>query len=317
LVVRGLRDISASSQEDNPGSTDDLALGLFQQNKFDEAIAICTSGLAANPKDECLWLIKGMCFSEQEKYDELLQCVLPLLEIDEQNTRHWWLVAQVLCRLQRFEDELEYLQRLVEIDSQYSGAWRAIGDCLFSLGRYQEAVQAFDSELKLNAFDDYSRSRREDTIAVWRRAREPEPTIESEDLIPSLIVTLDHWWVEPTPQSQLPGINPLTRSFSVVCKIESISDREQLLSKQMTVVRRFEDGKVYWVADALFVDSDATRKKIQPNSEWVPVTLEVTWLCTSNETTDDCVREFVSGAEKTFGRDDTFGTVLQFVWEGG
>jgi len=79
----------------------------------------------------------------------------------------------------------------------------------------------------------------------------------------------------------------------------------------------WSDGKVYWVADALFVDSDATPKKIQPNSEWLPVTLEVTWFCTSNDSTaSECVREFVSGAEDTFGIDDTFETVLQFRWDG-
>ena len=104
LVSRGLREIANGFQEDYSKSVDDRALELFHQNKFEEAVSICTAALHANPKDECLWLIKGMCFSKQEKYDELLQCAIPLLEIDGQNPRHWYLAAQVLHRLQRFEE---------------------------------------------------------------------------------------------------------------------------------------------------------------------------------------------------------------------
>jgi hypothetical protein len=318
LVLRGLRDISGGFQEDSLKSAEDRALELFEQSKFEEAISICIAGLDANPRDECLWLIKGMCFSKQEKYEELLHCMLPLLEIDGKNPRYWSHVAQVLHRLNKFEDELKHWRKVIEIEPQYEGEWKGIGNCLFALGRFQEAVEAFDSELKVNPSDAYCQSRREAAFAaISGQNDESQPTIRSEDLIPTLIVTLDHWWAEPSPKGQLAEITPRTRSFNFVCKIESISDREQLLSKQMTVVRR-EDDKVYWVADALFVDSDATPKNIQPNSEWIPVTLEVTLLRSTNEKSDsDCVREFVRAAQDTFGYDDTFGTVMQFVWDGG
>jgi tetratricopeptide (TPR) repeat protein len=317
LVMRGLRDISAGSQEGYPKSAEDRALELFDEGKFAEAIAICTAGLDANPKDECLWLIKGMCFSEQRKYDELLQCVMPLLEIDGNNPAYWSHVAHVLHRLDRFDEELTYWQKVIQIDPLYEGEWRGIGKCLFSLGRFQEAIEAFDSELKLNSSDDYCQSQKEAAIAAIARQNR-ESTIRSEDLVPSLVVTLDHWWAEPSPKSHLVDITPRTRSFNFVCKIESISDREQLLGKQMTVLQRGKNAdKVYWVADALFVDSDAMPKKIQPKSELIPVVLEVTWLCSTNDKSDaDCVREFVSVTEETFGYDDTFETVLQFVWDG-
>src|SRR5216684_1936125 len=108
LVMRGLQDISAGSQENYQKSAEVCALELFHESKFAEAIAICTAGLDANPKDECLWLIKGMCFSEQRKYDELLQCVMPLLEIDGNNPAYWSHVAHVLHRLGRFDEELKY-----------------------------------------------------------------------------------------------------------------------------------------------------------------------------------------------------------------
>jgi tetratricopeptide (TPR) repeat protein len=321
LVIRGLRDISNGFQEDSFKSVDDRTLELFHQDKFEEAIAVCTAGLDANPKDECLWLIKGMCFSKQEKYDELLKCVVPLLEIDGKNPTYWYLAARVLHRLSKFEDELEHWRKLIEIDPQHKGAWRGIGDCLFNLGKYEEAVEAFDSELRLNPSDEYCQSRKATSLdAVSGHIGKILGTVESEEwkeLIPTLILTLDHWWSEPSPKTELSVMTPRTRSFNFACNMESISGREQLLGKQMSVFQRSkESAKVYWVADALFVDSDATAKKIQPNSELIPVVLELSWFCTPEKSDADCVLELLSVAEDTFGIDDTFGTVMQFIWDG-
>src|SRR6266536_2272931 len=122
LVVRGLRDIRSGFYESPVQSIEDRAMGLFNQSKFEEAIAICTSGLDANSMDECLWLIKGMCFSKQEKYDELLQCAIPLLEIDGKNPTYWYLAARVLHRLDKFEEELNHWRKLLQIDPHYEGA---------------------------------------------------------------------------------------------------------------------------------------------------------------------------------------------------
>ena len=126
------------------------------------------------------------------------------------------------------------------------------------------------------------------------------------------------WWSEPSPKTELPVMTPRTRSFNFVCKIESLSDREQLLGKHLTVFQRSKETEnVYWVADALFVESDATPKKIQPNSELIPVIVELSWLCTPEKSDADSVQELLSVAEETIGIDDTFGTVMQFIWDGG
>lgn len=172
LVSRGLREIANGFQEDYSKSVDDRALELFHQNKFEEAVSICTAALHANPKDECLWLIKGMCFSKQEKYDELLQCAIPLLEIDGQNPRHWYLAAQVLHRLQRFEEELKYWQKCVQIDPHHDGAWKGIGNCLFSLGKYEEAIDAFDSGLRQDPSDEHCRSQRDIALSELSGSQE-------------------------------------------------------------------------------------------------------------------------------------------------
>jgi tetratricopeptide (TPR) repeat protein len=315
LVVRGLKDISSSFQENLPQSAEDRALELFNESKFAEAIFICTTGLDANPKDECLWLIKGMCLSKQEKYDELLQCLIPLLENDANNANYCALAAQVLRRLNRTEEELEYWQRVIEIDPDYEGAWRAVGDCLLEVGRSQDAVQAFDFELKLNPSDAYCQSRREIALAAkWKNENQVLSRLESTELKVSLMVAVEHWWTEPSPKTQLATVTPRSRSFCFVCSIENISDQEQLLGKELTVVRYSpKTGERSWVADALILDSTTIPEKIGVDSEWSRVIIELTWLCSPEMSEADCVQEFLSDEYETLGYDDRFGTVLLFA----
>jgi tetratricopeptide (TPR) repeat protein len=310
LVLRGLRDIENDFQDDPFKSTDDRALELFHQNKFEKAISICNTGLDANPKDECLWLIKGMCFSKQEKYDELLQCTLPLLEIDPTSTNYQSLAAKVLHRLHRPEEELKYWQRVLEIDPNHKGAWQAIGDCFFELEKYEESVHAFEAELKLNPSDEYSRSRRHNAFAAnsgqWL-----------SELVPTIVVTLENWWTESFPKSELQGLFGDVKSFSFRCTVKSISEKEQVLGKQISLMQRLNGGKeAYWVGDGLFVDFGEQPAAIAPHSEWTAVTFEISWHCPTEKSEEECVRELLTSADQTLGHDDKFNTVLSFAWEG-
>ncbi len=306
LVLRGLRDISTGFQEDSFKSVDDHALEFFHQDKFEEAIGVCTAGLDANPKDECLWLIKGMCFSKQEKYDELLKCAVPLLEIDGKNPTYWYLAARVLHRLSKFEDELKYWRKLMQIDPQYGGAWKGIGDCLFTLRKYQEAVEAFDSALKVNPSDEYCQSRRDDAISAL---------LEGGEWTPTSILSLLGWYSESFDGRQLAPYTE-TRHLSLICQIRNISDHERLIGKQMSMYRRSKGTReMKLFAEALILE-DATFRlplRIAPHSEVDPISVELTWACPLDKTDPDCVEELFDMTWETVARDDEYGTVIKFV----
>jgi tetratricopeptide (TPR) repeat protein len=348
LVSRGLRDISGVSQEDSFKSLKKRALELFHQGKFeeaisicdagldtnqkeeclwlralklnlhqgkfDEAISICDTGLDTNPNDECLWLIKGISFRKQDKYEEFLQCAIRLLEIDSQNQEYWWLAATILHRLGRFEEELEYWQKLMEINPQYYGGWKGIGDCLFSLRKHQEAVEAFDAALKADPSDEYCASCKEAAAAaLYKDETQLLPKIWSTELIATLIVSVENWQSEASPRSRIAMLAPRFRSFSLVCSFENISDREQIVGKEFTIVQYSPStGTRTWVGDALIVDSGTMPKKLGVDSEWSAVKIEVTWL-SYNRSDLECVQELLTDKYETFGYDDKFGTVLRFV----
>jgi len=232
LVVRGLRDITNGFQEQSVKTPEEHAQQLFNQGRFEEAVSICNTGLKANPKDECLWLIKGMCFSRQEKYDELLRCAIPLTEIDPNNARYWFLAAQVAHRLNNPDEELNFWRRVLEIDPDFKRAWAAIGDCLLVLGNPEDAVQAFDSELKLNPSDDYCLSRRETVLAVMSK-KEHQP----KDRTTALMVSLLGWYSDAFDGRQLAKYTE-TRHLNLICQITNISKNECLLGKEISMSRR-------------------------------------------------------------------------------
>ena len=348
LVSRGLRDISGAFQEDSFKSVEKRALALFHkgnfedavsiwntwldtnpkaeclwlralelnlhQGKLDEAISICDTGLDTNPKDECLWLIKGISFRKQGKYEEFLQCAIRLLEIDSQNQKYWWLAATILHRLDRFQEELEYWPTLIEINSEYYGAWKGIGECLFSLKKYKEAIEAFDSAVKADPSDDYCQSYKEAaTASLYKDETRLLTKIWSAELTTTLIASVENWQSEASPKSHLAMLAPRLKSFSLVCSVENISDREQMVGKELTIVQYFPStGKRIWVGDALIMDSGTMPKRLGVDSEWSAVRIEVTWL--SYKQSDlECVQELLTDKCETLGYDDKFGTVLIFV----
>lgn len=311
LVVRGIRDITLGFQDEPVQSTDERAQELFDQGKFEEAISLCNAGLNTNPKDECLWLIKGMCFSKQEKYDELLHCAIPLTEIDPKNSRYWFLVAQVAHRLHKPEEELKYWQRVLDIEPDYNGAWAAIGDCFLALGNPQDAVHAFDSELKINPSDDYCLSRRETVLSVISK-QEHQP----KDRMTALAVSLRGWYSDAFDGKQLAPYKE-TRHLNLICQITNISKNECLLGKEISMLRRSKGtGEMSLFADALILgggDGFKLPLRIAPYSEVDPVEVEVTWTCPLDKTDPDCVEELFDSAWETIGRDHEFGTVMRFT----
>src|ERR1700687_1695785 len=157
LVTRGLRDISEGLRTGSIESAQEQSMELFNQGRFEEAIATCTSGLEVSPTDEILWQVKGVCLAKQGEYGEGLDCIERALQSNAENPHCWALKCIMLRTLNRTEERLECWRRVIEIAPDYEGAWEEIGGCLFTLGRFREAVQAYDSELKLSPLDSECR----------------------------------------------------------------------------------------------------------------------------------------------------------------
>lgn len=154
---------------------------------------------------------------------------------------------------------------------------------------------------------DDSRSLRQEAINA------PEQWLS--ELIPTLIVTLENWWTEPARQDDFAEPTRF-RSFSFICNIESISEEEQLLGKHIMMIAKEAD----WIGEGVFVDFGEEPLRISPHSERRE-TLEISWLCATEKSDEECVRELLGIIHKIVGWDNDWdnesqSAVLLFASDG-
>jgi len=198
------------------------------------------------------------------------------------------------------------LHRIVAIDPNHKGAWRGIGECLLRFEKYREAIEAFDSELKLHPSDDYCQSQREYAVA--------ELLGDQGDWAAPLNLSLMGWYSEAFDGRQLAPYTE-TRYLTLISQIRNISDQECFIGKQMSMYRRSKDtGERTRFAEALIIEDSTFRLplRIAPHSEVDLVSVEITWTCSLDKTDPDCVVELFDREWETLARDDEFGTVIRF-----
>ena len=308
LVTRGLQDIRKSIQAD-PSRLAEEAIKFHSLGKFAEAVAVCNSALGIDPDfDVVLLQIKGASLAKQGRVLEGLEFIDKALGVDSENALSWYIKSRLLQMANRTEERLECLRRVVGIESSVKGAWKDLGSCLLELGRYEEALEAFDSGLRQNPLDEDCRSQKEIALAELARRQEPGVSEQSRTASsPRVIVTLGSWWTEPYYHS--PAFSNM-KLFNFVCEVENISDREQLLGKQLTVFQLSKrTGDVSNSAEATLLDLQLPLR-LAPKSTLDPVTIELLWPFPAKQSDEDCIREIFKDSEEIVARDEEFGTVV-------
>src|SRR5262249_48775237 len=89
IVERGLRDLTRYLHVQDAEESINKAFSFFKQSRYEDAIAVCDSGLEMDARDSLLLhvllQIKGASFVKQHKYNDGLQCIDRALEIDPTN----------------------------------------------------------------------------------------------------------------------------------------------------------------------------------------------------------------------------------------
>ncbi len=308
LVTRGLQDIRKLTQAD-PSRLAEDAIKLHSLGKFAEAVAVCNSALGIDPDFEIVLLqIKGASLAKQGRVLEGLECIDKALRVNSEDSLCWYVKSRLLQMANRTEERLECLRRVVGVESSVKGAWKDLGSCLLELRRYEEAVEAFDSGLGQNPSDEECRSQKEMALAELARRQEVGVSEQSRaSSSPKVIVTLGSWWTEPYYHS--PAFNNM-KVFNFVCEAENVSDREQLLGKQLTVFQRSKrTGDVSNSAEATLLELHLPLR-LSPKSTLDPVTIELLWLFPERQSDEDCLRQLFDISKEVIATDDEFGTVL-------
>jgi len=161
---------------------------LFDQKKYDEAIAIYKQILEKYPDAYIIYKNIGNCYFNQEKYEEAEAAYLKILEKDPQNVdaiiligntyanrgqsdkaMEWYSKIEfekiedpvVLFNLgtnyynsSKFEEALKFYQRAVELQKDFLDAIYQLGLTYLTLNKTNEAIQTFENYLKIDADSD-------------------------------------------------------------------------------------------------------------------------------------------------------------------
>ena len=308
IVGRGLQELSEHLRGAAVQAAQDQSFQLFKLGQIEAAIAACGAGLEIAPTDEILWQIKGVCLAKQNRHAEGLECIDRALEFDPTNPYCWALKCHLLKTLHRTEECLTCWRRVITISHDFQGAWREIGCCLLELRRFSEAIEAFDSELKLNYLDTECLSKRD--FARQELERHPQDTPGNRDAEaidwsqPTIILTIIHWYVEPMEHS--PGV----RCFNFVFEAENIADSPQRLGKEISLFHRSRaTGKLSLVGDAILLPF-SPELDLPPQSAASGFNLELVLACSESKSSEDCVREILGDSSDLLAYDSKFGTVI-------
>jgi tetratricopeptide (TPR) repeat protein len=144
----------AAAQERQGGEVDALvrrAFELYQQRKFDEALANCEKATRLNPKDSRPHSLTGLIYLAQMKLKSASEAFAGAIQLEPTNKRLYLMKATADWLRNAKEEAIAAARKALEIDPAYAEAYATIGEALRSdEKRRDEAIAAFRSALKAN-----------------------------------------------------------------------------------------------------------------------------------------------------------------------
>ena len=122
---------------------------LFDQTKYDEAIACYDRVIEINPKNKWGWINKGDALTQLAKYDEAITIYDKAIEKYPQSADVWCDKGFALDYLNKFDDAIIAFDKAVELKPKFADAWNGKGVVLTNMGKYDEAVQACNKATKI------------------------------------------------------------------------------------------------------------------------------------------------------------------------
>lgn len=122
---------------------------LFDQAKYDEAIASYNKVIEINPKNKWGWINKGDALTQLTKYDEAIKIYNKAIELFPQSADVWCNKGNALCDLGKYENAIVAYDKAIEIKSKFADAWNGKGIVLANMERYEEAIEAYNKAIAI------------------------------------------------------------------------------------------------------------------------------------------------------------------------
>lgn len=138
------------------GPAEDLkeATKLYQQNRFDAALAKVNGVLAQTPKDAQGRFLKGLIFTEQRKYNEAIQTFIALTEDYPELPEPYNNLAVLYASQGNYDKAKAALELAIHTHPSYATAHENLGDIYAQLAR-----RAYDKALQLDKSNTAAQSK--------------------------------------------------------------------------------------------------------------------------------------------------------------
>ncbi len=130
----------ASAQNTSAQAAFEQALGLLQNGKNNEALAVIDSAIAAGVTDPSLYNLKGLANSELGRDDEAEQSFRTVIRLDPKSAMGYTNLGVLLSKVGRFEDSAAAFREAQTLDPKNFTALLGLGTCLEALHKPAEAA---------------------------------------------------------------------------------------------------------------------------------------------------------------------------------
>jgi tetratricopeptide (TPR) repeat protein len=169
----------------NWAAHDNLGITLFNQSKYDDAIAEFRRAIEINPKHADAYMNLGAALSQQSKYDDAIAEFRRAIEIDPKNALIYYNLGIALFQQGKLDDAIAEFRRAIEIDPKRTESHISLGVALRQQGKLDDAIAEFRRAIEIDPKQAsthnnlgvtlHQQGKLDDAIAEYRRAIEIDP----------------------------------------------------------------------------------------------------------------------------------------------
>ncbi|HEY9881639.1 MAG TPA: serine/threonine-protein kinase [Leptolyngbyaceae cyanobacterium] len=145
---------------------------LFNQNRYQEAIAAYEKVLQLQPSQDQIWFKQGLAFEALENYEAAVMAYDRVLQLRPQDYLAWLKRAKALEALNRLEGALASYDEVLRLQPDNYWAWCDRAQVLEKLGRDEEAVVAYDRAVNLKPDFSFAQERRKHMLRGLQRVEQ-------------------------------------------------------------------------------------------------------------------------------------------------
>ncbi|WP_181016188.1 tetratricopeptide repeat protein [Pseudanabaena sp. BC1403] len=139
-----------SNPDERPKYWNGMGFSYTDLGQYEKSIEAYDRATDINPNYYQAWLNKGISLDKLNRHEDSLEAYNEVIKFDSNNYRAWNCKGISLAKLERYEESLKAYNRAIEIKPDYHEALYNQGVHLYNFKYYRKAIEAFNKVIALN-----------------------------------------------------------------------------------------------------------------------------------------------------------------------